>query len=88
MKQSLWETEVFPWKNVQLKTIDGADAERRSRALKGSLCLFSDTYIDMYMYFQASPFTVRRCAILKSRASRRTRIMAQPKFVTKKYDPA
>ncbi|XP_012054100.1 PREDICTED: uncharacterized protein LOC105617137 [Atta cephalotes] len=36
----------------------------------------------------ASPFTVRRRAILKSRASRRTRVMAQPKFVTKKYDPA
>ncbi|XP_070155916.1 sperm microtubule associated protein 2-like [Polyergus mexicanus] len=35
----------------------------------------------------ASPFTVRRAA-LRSRASKRIRIMAQPKFVTKKYDPA
>ncbi|XP_018311935.1 testicular haploid expressed gene protein-like [Mycetomoellerius zeteki] len=35
----------------------------------------------------ARPFTVRR-AILRSRASRRIRVMAQPKFVTKKYDPA
>ncbi|XP_029177302.1 testicular haploid expressed gene protein-like [Nylanderia fulva] len=35
----------------------------------------------------ASPFTVRRAA-LRSRASKRIRVMAQPKFVTKKYDPA
>ncbi|KAL0100666.1 hypothetical protein PUN28_019217 [Cardiocondyla obscurior] len=35
----------------------------------------------------ACPFTVPR-AVLRSRASRRIRVMAQPKFVTKKYDPA
>ncbi|KAL6444592.1 hypothetical protein ACFW04_002005 [Cataglyphis niger] len=34
-----------------------------------------------------SPFTVRRAA-LRSRATKRIRIMAQPKFLTKKYDPA
>ncbi|XP_011695177.1 PREDICTED: testicular haploid expressed gene protein-like isoform X2 [Wasmannia auropunctata] len=61
--------------------------ERRSRTLKGPLCLSSDTYIDVYMYFQARPFTVPR-AVLRSRASRRIRVMAQPKYVTKKYDPA
>ncbi|TGZ51039.1 Uncharacterized protein DBV15_00708 [Temnothorax longispinosus] len=35
----------------------------------------------------ARPFTVPR-AVRRSRASRRIRVMAQPKFVTKKYDPA
>ncbi|XP_050466654.1 uncharacterized protein LOC126859417 [Cataglyphis hispanica] len=34
-----------------------------------------------------SPFTVRRAA-LRSRATKRIRIMAQPKFLTKKYDAA
>ncbi|XP_011862920.1 PREDICTED: testicular haploid expressed gene protein-like [Vollenhovia emeryi] len=35
----------------------------------------------------ARPFTVPRAA-RRGRASRRIRVMAQPKFVTKKYDPA
>ncbi|KAL6265286.1 hypothetical protein P5V15_002066 [Pogonomyrmex californicus] len=35
----------------------------------------------------ARPFRVRRAA-LRGRTSRRIRVMAQPKFVTKKYDPA
>ncbi|XP_025987895.2 uncharacterized protein LOC105204613 [Solenopsis invicta] len=36
----------------------------------------------------ARPFAVRRAAIRRGRASKRIRVMAQPKFVTKKYDPA
>ncbi|XP_032673367.1 uncharacterized protein LOC116845124 [Odontomachus brunneus] len=39
------------------------------------------------MNLLTNPFSVRRAA-LRSRASRRIRVMAQPKFVTKKYDPA
>ncbi|XP_014474145.1 PREDICTED: testicular haploid expressed gene protein-like [Dinoponera quadriceps] len=39
------------------------------------------------MNLLAKPFSVRRAA-LRGRASKRIRVMAQPKFVTKKYDPA
>jgi len=40
---------ILPRKNVQLKTIDGADARTTFARTKGGLCVFSQILISMYI---------------------------------------
>jgi len=62
------------------------EADASTCAKGGSLC-HPFGYLYRRMHFQAHPFIVPRVA-LKGRASKRIRVMAQPKFITKKYDLA